>query len=85
MRALSAASSASNGVGIGTRALRSNCDRPASALGVSNDGPQEALMLSDGFAVSMGTLITPDAVPLRMVTLVPSLEDDSGCGPDGVT
>ena len=52
---------------------------------MSTDGPQDALMLSDGLAVSMGTLMTPDAVPLRMVTLVLSVEDDRGCGPDGVT
>lgn len=71
---------------MGTIALRSNWEGPASSSGLSTDGPQDALMLSDGLAVSMGMLMTPDAVPLRIVTLVPSFEDDSsGWGPDGVT
>lgn len=48
-------------------------------------GPQEALILSEGFALSIGTLMTPDADPLSIVTFVPSSDEHSGCGPAGVT
>ena len=83
--ALSAASSASKGDGIGTLALRSAWLGPASAAVMLAAGVQHALMPSDGLAVSIGTLMTPEAVPRKTVTLVPSFDEDIGCGPVGVT
>ena len=62
---------------MGTSEFCSNCEGPAS-ISEASVGPQEALMLSEGLALSIGTLITPDAAPLSIVTFVPSPDEDIG-------